>query len=132
MSIASSTTIEQTAPEGYAVASEAGYTVGVSVEVTAELRAEGTAREIVHLLQNLRREAGFEIADRISTFVEAPIALRSALEANEAYVREETLSTELTFGPAPEGAATSEHSLNGESVRLGVRRQSDATGGRGG
>lgn len=114
--------IEQTALQGYAVASEAGYSVGVSVEVGPELRAEGTAREVVHWIQNLRREAGFEIADRIATYVEAPDDVRSALETHQAYICAETLSEALSFTPPPEGAASSDHTLDGEAVRLGIER----------
>jgi isoleucyl-tRNA synthetase len=112
--------IEQIAPEGYAVASEAGYSVGVNLEVTPELRAEGTAREAVHLIQNLRRDAGFEISDRIKTHIQATVEVREALQAHADYLREETLSVELTFGPPPAGAAIAEHDVDGAQVTLGV------------
>lgn len=117
--------VEQTAPEGYAVASEAGYSAGVSLEITPGLRAEGAAREVVHLIQNLRRDAGFEISDRIETFVLAPEEIRDALQSNEAYLREETLSTRVEYGAAPAGAATAEHEIDGQPVKIGVKRNAE-------
>src|SRR6185369_6384951 len=50
---------------GYAVAEEAGYAVAVTTEVTPELADEGLARELVRRIQEMRKNAGFEIADRI-------------------------------------------------------------------
>src|SRR5437868_10555549 len=54
--------------EGFASAEENGVVVIVSSELTSELLQEGLAREIVHRIQTLRKEAGFEIADRIKTY----------------------------------------------------------------
>ncbi|MDP3703432.1 MAG: class I tRNA ligase family protein, partial [Candidatus Omnitrophota bacterium] len=73
--------VEKTAPPGYAVAAGGGYAAGVTTEITPELKAEGTAREVVHLIQNLRKAAGLEIADRISLFVETSGPVRAALES---------------------------------------------------
>ena len=61
-------TVTSSDRDGYATASDGGYTVAVVTEVTDELRDEGTARELVHRLQNMRRSAGFDIADRIVTW----------------------------------------------------------------
>ena len=56
--------------ERHSMAEEGGYAVGIFREVTEELAAEGLAREIVHRIQNMRRSAGFEIADYINTYYE--------------------------------------------------------------
>ena len=71
--------IERTGIEGYAVSVDAGYTAGVDTTLTAELEAEGTVREIVHHVQNIRKSAGLEIADRIDLFVNAPQELITPL-----------------------------------------------------
>ena len=61
--------VETAAREAYAIAAEPGCQVGVLKELTPELRAEGMVREAVHLINNLRRESGFAITDRIRLFV---------------------------------------------------------------
>jgi len=115
--------VERVAPEGYAVASDAGYAAGVSLEVTPELRAEGIARDIVHMIQNLRRSAGFEIADRITAYVEAGGVIEEALKAHEKYLKQEVLALDVVFGAPPPDATAVEQQVNGERVLLGVRRR---------
>ncbi|MCH7511826.1 MAG: SDR family NAD(P)-dependent oxidoreductase, partial [Chloroflexi bacterium] len=75
--------------EGFASAQEGGYVVALDTEVPPELRDEGLARELVHRLQNLRREAGFDIADRITTYWQGDDDVRRVLEAHGGYVRAE-------------------------------------------
>jgi isoleucyl-tRNA synthetase len=114
--------VEKVAPAGFAVASEAGYAAAVTTEVTAELKSEGTAREVVHLVQNLRKSAGLEISDRISLYVQAPGPVRAALEALDDYVREETLALSVSFTAPPAGAASESHVVEGEGVTIGLIR----------
>ena len=71
--------VVETAPrEAYAIASEPGCQVGVLKELTPELRAEGVVREAVHMINNLRRESGFAIADRISPLYQCRVRPPSA------------------------------------------------------
>ncbi len=108
--------------EGYSVASEGGYTVAVTTEVTPELAAEGGARELVHRIQNMRRSAGFDIADRIETFYRGDDGVEAVIESHGAYVRQETLSDALVQGTPPSGAYTETHDVDGAEVTIGVRR----------
>jgi isoleucyl-tRNA synthetase len=94
----------------------------VSTEMTAELEREGLAREIVHRIQNLRKDAGFEIADRIRTYYSGYGDLRETMQAFDAYVKQETLSVELTDGTAPADAHTETANVDGRDVTLGVVR----------
>jgi isoleucyl-tRNA synthetase len=112
--------VDRIATEGYAAASGDGYVAGVSLRLTPELKAEGIAREVVHIVQNLRKDSGLEIADRIDLYVDAPDEVAEALEANGTYVREEVLATELVKGPAPAGAALAEHEVEGHRVAVGL------------
>jgi isoleucyl-tRNA synthetase len=66
--------------EGFASAEDNGIVAIVSTELTPELVREGLARELVHRIQNLRKEAGFEIADRIRTWVECDGEVWAAVE----------------------------------------------------
>ena len=110
--------------EGYSVASDAGYTVAVSTTVTPELASEGLARELVHRVQNLRRSAGFDIADYIVTYYLGGPELEAVLSTHGEYVRQETLSVRLVNdGPAPD-AYSETHEIDGLPITLGVLRHS--------
>ena len=108
--------------EGYSVASEGGYTVAVTTEVNAELASEGGARELVHRIQNMRRSAGFDIADRIETFYLGDGGIEAVIEAHGGYIRQETLSDTVVSGEPPSGAYTESHNLDGAEVTIGVRK----------
>ena len=115
--------VEHTAPEGYVVASDSGYAAAVNIALTDELRAEGTAREIVRLVQNLRKSSGLEISDRIALGVTGPDAVKTTLSNFEAYVMQETLAVELHHSdiPGPDGNAA--HKLDGEAINITLSRQ---------
>jgi isoleucyl-tRNA synthetase len=108
--------------EGFASASEDGAVVIVSTEMTPELVQEGLAREIVHRIQNLRKDAGFEIADRIRTYYAGDGDLRDVMRRFDAYVRQETLSLEVEDAPPPPDAHAETASIDGREVTLGVVR----------
>ena len=107
---------------GYAVASEGAYIVAVSTEVTPELALEGTARELVHRIQNMRKAAGFDIADHIVTYCQAADGLAEVLRIHNEYICQETLSNEIVPDAPPKDAYTEEHDLDGVKITLGVRR----------
>jgi len=109
--------------EGYAVATERALLVGVDVVITPELEKEGLARDVVRRIQNMRKEAGFEIADRITTYYQAGPKLKEVFADYGDYIAAETLSTALVEGAAPEGAYTGQFKLGGEELVLGVVRR---------
>ena len=108
--------------EGFATAAEYGYLVAIPSEITPELADEGLAREIVHRLQTMRRNAAFDIADRIVTYYRDGDDLRRVMTTFGDYVRQETLSLELVEGEAPPDAHQEEHTVDGHRVRLAVRK----------
>ncbi|HZP27288.1 MAG TPA: class I tRNA ligase family protein, partial [Dehalococcoidia bacterium] len=101
---------------------EAGYAVGLDTKLTPELEDEGLARELVHRIQNLRKAAGFEIADRIVTYFSGSDRLSQVLSEHGDYVRQETLSEELRSIDPPADAFTEEQKLDGQTMRLAVQR----------
>jgi isoleucyl-tRNA synthetase len=109
--------------EGYAVAEERGLVVGVDVVITPELEAEGLARDLVRRIQNARKEAGFDIADRIATAYQTGHRLAAVLAEHADYISAETLSVSLVEGEPPEGAFVTELELAGEPLKLGLLRQ---------
>ena len=101
---------------GLTAVSDAGLLVAVSTEVTPELLLEGQARELVHRIQNMRRDAGFDIADRILTYYHGE-DLTEILAAHGDYIKQETLSTYLIRSPAPDNAHVEEIAVRRTSAR---------------
>ena len=108
--------------EGYEVESEAGRAVALSLELDDDLRREGLAREVVHAVQNARKEAGLEITDRISLGLAGDEELVEAARAHEGYVATEVLATEVAY--ETDGAAN-EVTIEGKTLAIAVAR-SDA------
>ena len=104
--------------EGLVVASEGAIVVGLETALTPELMAEGLAREFVSHVQAMRKEADFEVTQRISLTVEADDETKAALEAHLDYVKNETLTTEFAFASNEAEAVE----LNGHSTRIKVGR----------
>ena len=90
--------------------------------ITPELADEGMARELVHRLQTMRKQAGFDIADHIETYYEGGEPVRRVMDGFAAYVKQETLSDSLDAGVPPEGAYVKRHKIGGNEVTLAVRR----------
>jgi isoleucyl-tRNA synthetase len=107
---------------GFAAAAGEGYIVALDTALTPELMQEGLARELVHTIQSMRKEAGFNIDDRIRTFYLGDGEVAAVMERFGEHIRQETLSVELVQGPAPDGAFVQEHVVNGRKVTLGVQR----------
>jgi isoleucyl-tRNA synthetase len=108
--------------EGYASAQEAGYVVVVDTDVPPELRDEGLARELVHRIQNLRRDAGFDISDRITTYFQGDDDVRRVIIVHIEYIKGETLSLAIEEASPPDRAHREEQDVDGHAVVLGVAR----------
>ena len=90
--------------EGWLVASSStGLVVALDSTITDELRAEGIARELVNRIQNLRKDTGLEVTDRIQIFLQKQDTLEKAVRANEAYIKAETLANEILFADTLQG-----------------------------
>ncbi len=83
--------------EGWLVANSNGITVALDITITDELRNEGIARELVNRIQNIRKDSGFEVTDRIKVYLKDNQALEQAVKSNESYIKSETLTDELIF-----------------------------------
>jgi isoleucyl-tRNA synthetase len=81
--------------EGWLVANEGALTVALDVTLTDELREEGIARELVNRIQNLRKDSGFEVTDKIDVQLQNDAQIAAAIASNEAYIKSETLTEEL-------------------------------------
>ncbi len=81
--------------EGWLVANEGALTVALDVTITDALRKEGIARELVNRIQNLRKDSGFEVTDRIDVTLQKDELIVHAVETNMDYIKTETLTEEL-------------------------------------
>jgi isoleucyl-tRNA synthetase len=83
--------------EGWLVANQGSLTVALDVTITDELRKEGNARELVNRVQNLRKESGLDVTDKIKLVIQKNDILEASVVANEQYIKTETLTKELVF-----------------------------------
>ncbi len=82
---------------GWLVASENGLTVALDITLTEELKSEGIARELVNRVQNLRKDSGLEVTDKINLAVDTSEVIKQAIEVNKAYIATEVLATNIEF-----------------------------------
>jgi isoleucyl-tRNA synthetase len=82
---------------GWLVANSNGITVALDITISEELKQEGIARELVNRIQNIRKDSGFEVTDKIKVQVQRNGELEQAIKNNENYIKDETLTEELNF-----------------------------------
>jgi isoleucyl-tRNA synthetase len=108
--------------DGHVSVSEGGYAVAVPTEISEELLQEGLAREIVHRIQTMRRGADFNIADHILTWYEGDDYVNEVMTGYADYIKQETLSREISAGIPEADVFRESYKLAGRQVTLGVRR----------
>ncbi len=91
---------------GWTIAQEGKITVALDIEITPELKTEGMARLIIKRIQNLRKESGFEITDRINVVVESNDELAEAVKVHGEHIAAQVLANSLTVGDAADGVKT--------------------------
>jgi len=107
----------------YSVANDARYWVAISTELTPELIAEGVSRELVRHLQNMRRNAKFDITDHIITYYQTKEPLiKQVINTFADYIKQETLSQELIDGLPPDRAYGEKHRISNSEVSLAIKR----------
>src|SRR5690606_1499511 len=93
--------VESAAAEGFACAEDSGYLVGLGTTLNEALKREGLARELVRAVQDARKQAGLEVADRIALHVEGDAAVTAALREHRDYLMSETLASDWR-NPGPD------------------------------
>ena len=81
--------------EGWLVANQGATTVALDVTISETLKDEGIARELVNRIQNLRKDSGFDVTDRIEVFLQKEAHIENAIKQNLDYIKLETLTEEL-------------------------------------
>ena len=107
---------------GWLVASEGKLTVALDITVTEELRREGVARELINRIQNIRKESGFEVTDKIRVEIEAKDIVAGAIEHFAEYIASQTLAEEVIASAAPEGAIVVDSEVDEVALKIAVTR----------
>jgi isoleucyl-tRNA synthetase len=108
------------AKAGFAVASEGAYLAALVTDLTPDLVKEGLAREFVRRVQDLRKQADLDIADRIRVYYQATPALTDAINNFKEYITSETLTVELRDAVAPEGFEQMSDGFDGEKMTVAL------------
>jgi isoleucyl-tRNA synthetase len=114
--------VKAQAKQGFAVAEDGPFVAALITQLTPELVQEGLAREFIRRVQDLRKFAGLDVADRIQLFIEPSEGLKSAIESHQETITAETLTTKLTFAIPPMDATISDEEFDGERVRVGLSK----------
>ncbi len=107
---------------GFIAAEDRGVTVVLDTNLSDELIREGYAREVISKVQTMRKDAGFEVTDRISLYYEGDDELAAALDAYREMIGRTTLATSIARGTAPEGYVSQQWDINGKKATLGIAK----------
>jgi isoleucyl-tRNA synthetase len=107
---------------GYAVSDDRDFLVALDTKLTPELLAEGMARDLVRLIQEMRKKANFQVADRIAVEYQSDSqSLRDAVGRFAAYIQQETLATTLGQGSG-QGELQQECKIGSEKITIAIAR----------
>ncbi|MAZ27789.1 MAG: isoleucine--tRNA ligase [Cytophagaceae bacterium] len=106
--------------EGWLVASNAGLTVALDVTISDDLKAEGVARELVNRIQNLRKDSGFEVTDRIDVAIQKDGKVEAAVNSNIEYIKNETLTANLNLADTVDNGI--EIAFDDVETRLSIKK----------
>jgi len=82
---------------GWLVANEGAITVALDINITEELRQEGVARELINRIQNIRKESGFDVTDKIEVLIERHDLISTAVEVHGLYIGSQTLAKSVSL-----------------------------------
>ncbi|HIV33017.1 MAG TPA: isoleucine--tRNA ligase [Candidatus Alistipes excrementigallinarum] len=107
---------------GWLVASEGKLTVALDITLTDELRAEGVARELINRIQNIRKDSGFEVTDKICVEIEQKELVADAVARYADYIGSQTLAVEVKSSAEPQGEVVVATDIDEEPLRIAVTR----------
>ena len=115
--------IQRREREDVVVAVDNNLCVGLDIHLNAELIGEGRAREFVNRVQNMRKEAGLDVADRIRVWLHGSAPVEESVEKHSDYISAETLAVDLQIGPPPDQVLLSQDwQVDDEPVSIAIDR----------
>ena len=113
--------VEKSDVDGFSVSFDNEYLIALDTRLTEELVQEGMVRDLIRHIQTMRKDAGFQVEDRITVAIETTATLQSAVRAGADYFKNETLANSISYGFQP-GEFEKEFKINGENVHAAVSR----------
>jgi len=107
---------------GWQVATDGKFTVALDITVTDELRYEGIAREFVNRIQNIRKESGFDVTDKIRVYIEDLDFVREAVKRHASYIGSQTLAETVELVTSPAGENVKEVEIDEVSLKVVVEK----------
>ncbi len=107
---------------GWLVATEGKLTVALDITITDALRAEGVARELINRIQNIRKDSGFEVTDRIRVEIEQLDLVAPALTGFADYIASQTLAVEVKTAAEPSGSTVVTSDIDEIPIRIAITR----------
>jgi len=108
--------------EGFMAQSDGGVTVALDTNLTPALISEGFARELISKVQAMRKDAGFDVVDRILLTYQASAPVAQAVDTFRAMIEKAVLALSVDDAPASDGAFVKELDLNGEKAVVGIKK----------
>lgn len=108
--------------EGFCAEGEGGYYVVLDTTITPELMLEGIARELVSKVQNMRKEAGFAVEDKICLYCLGDDIINKAIEVHGEEIKSDTLSVAIEKIVPPADSFAKEQDINGHKANIGVKK----------
>ena len=107
---------------GWLVASEGKLTVALDITITPELKLEGVARELVNRIQNIRKDSGFDVTDKIKVEIESSDLVNGSIDVYSEYIASQTLAISVLGSSTPNGDFINEVEIDEQTVKIAVTR----------
>jgi isoleucyl-tRNA synthetase len=109
---------------GWLVANEGILTVALDINISEELRQEGMARELINRIQNIRKESGFDVTDKIKVLIERHELINDAVDSHGKYIGSQTLASSVELTNKIENVASKRIDIDDDVfINISVTRQ---------
>ena len=112
--------LEEIPVKGYGISSGKNIIVGVCTEISEELKQEGLVRDLIRQVQNLRKDSGLKVEDRIEIEINGSTELNNAVESYESYFMNEVLGVKLDMGNSITFKFNGSVTIAGEKINIGI------------
>ncbi len=112
--------VEGIAENGYGISTGKNIVVGISTEISAELKQEGMVRDLIRQVQNLRKDSGLKVEDRIEIGIHGSKELNDAVNSHKSYFMNEVLGVKLDMGNSAALTFNESVKINGERILIGI------------
>ena len=112
--------VEGIAENGYGISTGKNIVVGISTEISDELKQEGMVRDLIRQVQNLRKDSGLKVEDRIEIGIQGSKELNDAVNSYKSYFMNEVLGVKLEMGNSTELTFNESVKINGEKIIIGI------------